>query len=171
MKFAPNFKKKDRSLRTAERGNKGCAFANHYIPLRAGGAGEGPSHGRLICKQIGPSPGGPLAGEHNPGRSHLHRKSIAYPMSSPEECSAFFGSCSATPADHIASAETCVKSHLKMEFHVFPAPTQSRWSLGNSDRSAHWAGGWALSFVFPFKLCLISARLDFQFRLFSIATV
>ena len=168
MKFAPNFKKKDRSLRTAERGNKGCAFANHYIPLRAGGAGEGPSHGRLICKQIGPSPGGPLAGEHNPGRSHLHRKSIAYPMSSPEECSAFFGSCSATPADHIASAETCVKSHLKMEFHGLLC----RDGDANSDRNAHWIMGAGLYVSLScLQIIVIPARLNFLFRLLSGAAV
>jgi len=28
----------------------------------------------------------------------------------------------------------------EMEFHVFPAPTQSRWSLENSNRNAHDTG-------------------------------
>ena len=92
-------------------------------PARLRRCGGQPSHGRLICKQIGFSPCGvfpeecsaffwscsatPLAGEHNPCCSHPQRKSIVRPRSSPEECSAFFGSCSATPADCVASAETC----------------------------------------------------------------
>ena len=57
-------------------------------------------------------------------------------MSSPEECSAFFGSCSATPADYVRLAETYVKSHLKMEFHGLLCP----WGDANSDRSAHDRG-------------------------------
>jgi len=33
----------------------------------------------------------------------------------------------------------------KMEFHVFPAPTQSRRSLENSNRNAHWIMGAGLA--------------------------
>jgi len=59
----------------------------------------------------------------------------------------------------------------KTSFHVFPAPTQSRRSLGNSDRNAHRARGLTSSFAFLFKDCHKSAKLDFQFRLLIIATV
>ena len=106
--------------------------------LKAGGTG-----GHQLWPQVSPRAGVSLAGEHNPCCSHPCRKSIVPPKSSPEECSAFFGSCSATPADHIASAETCVKSHLKMEFHGFLG------DLGNSYRNAHWARGLDYTFRFP----------------------
>ena len=35
-------------------------------------------------RELGPSPEGPLAGEHNPNRSPLHRNPIVYPKSSRE---------------------------------------------------------------------------------------
>jgi len=46
-------------------------------------------------------------------------------------------------ADCVREAETCVKSHLKMEFHGFLG------DLGNSYRNAHWARGLDYTFRFP----------------------
>ena len=121
-------------------------------PARLRRCGGQPSHGRLICKQIGFPPCGvfpeecsaffwscfatPLAGEHNPCCSHRYRESIAHPMSLPEECSAFFESCSATPADHGASAETCDELRRGRSSSVCSAQRGD----ANSDRNAHYMG-------------------------------
>ena len=83
------------------------------MPLRGAGAGRDTISGRRC-----PSRRSPLAGEHNPDRSHLYPNLTVHPRSTHGECTAFSWSCFATPADHGASAETCVKSHQRWNFTV-----------------------------------------------------
>ena len=120
------------------------------MPLRRAGAGEGPSQGRRVCSQTQPSPGGPLAGEHNPDRSYLYTSLIAHPKS---------------PRELVESAETCVKSHLRWSSTVSranavalePRKQRSKRALGRVADPRIWLSysltdltprSWAFSFIF-----------------------
>ena len=80
-------------------------------------------------------------------------------MSSPEECSAFFGSCSATPADHGASAVTCVKIRQRRLFTV---------SSGTSETVIEARIGlWRLDYTFRFPILRLTIIREAVFSVSS----
>ena len=147
VKFILNFRK--RGTQSADCGDRKQRLRlwERIMSLRGTGGTRDTISGRRC-----PSCGSPLAGEHNPGCSHPHQKSIAYPKSS---------------RGPVASAKTCDELRQRRSSSVCSA----RGGDATSDRNAHWAGGWCYCFAVLFTDLLDSREAEFSVYLHYIATV